>query len=172
MPKRETTKTKSAGTKSKTSTRKKKSGATVTKSRTVSKSAKGKKVTKTRSVTGKKNKENYIGGKPQINNYSRTVEREDVGVDRKARARRVTKTGSSNDGTGNTAVETKRVTRLKRPSTYKHTKKERYVTSPKGKLDINNMGSIKGKFVSGSSASSKTRKSIKNMLGLGKWRKK
>tara|TARA_R110000764_G_scaffold42904_2_gene96526 strand:- start:13 stop:522 length:510 start_codon:yes stop_codon:yes gene_type:complete len=169
MPKRETTKTKSAGTKSKTSTRTKKSGATVTKSRTVSKSAKGKKVTKTRSVTGKKNKENYIGGKPQINNYSRTVERE---KDKLWRDRRVTKTGSSNDGTGNTAVETKRVTRLKRPSTYKHTKKERYVTSPKGKLDINNMGSIKGKFVSGSSASSKTRKSIKNMLGLGKWRKK
>jgi hypothetical protein len=157
-----------SGVKSKTAnkSRKKKSGATVTKSRTVSTSADGKrKVTKSRSVVGKKNKENYIGGKPQKTNFSRTVVREGAGPKGKYKSRTVTKKGSRNDGTGNEAVTTKKVTRSKLPSTYKHTEKSQYATD-------NKRANIKGTSIRGASSSSKTRRSIKNVLGIGKWKKK
>ena len=160
--KRTVVKTKAAdGSKSKVVTRKMKDGSTKVKSKTKS----GGVVTKSRSVVGKKNKENYIGGKPQTTNFSRTVVRKDVGPKGKFKSKTVTKKGSRNDGTGNEAVSTKKVTRRKLPSTYKNTEKSQSV---KG----NGAARIKGTRISGSSSSSKTRKSIKQALGMGQFKKK
>ena len=165
--KRTVTNTKAAdGSKSRVVTRNMKDGSTVTKSRTASTSADGKgKLTKSRSVVNKKNKENYIGGKPQTTNFSRTVVREDVGPKGKYNSKTVTKKGSRNDGTGNEAVSTKKVTRRKLPSTFKNTEKSQSV---KG----NGAARIKGTRISGSSSSSKTRKSINQALGRGQFKKK
>ena len=101
----------------------------------------------------------------KLSNFSRTVVREDAGPKGKYKSKTVTKKGSRNDGTGNEAVSTKKVTRRKLPSTFKSTEKSQSV---KG----NGAARIKGTRISGSSSSSKTRKSIKHALNMGQFKKK
>lgn len=160
------TKTKAAdGSKSRTATRTRKDGSTVTRSRTVSKKGKEKTVTKSRTV---KNKPigRAVGGGTIKADKSKTVKKERYASPSGGMLKPKTTTKKQTQvGTNRTAFEEKRVLRNRKPSLFKSVKKTTGVVSDDYYQDFSSRGAYLGKkYIDGSSRTSKTRYGLKGRI--------
>ncbi len=164
--KRTVTKKASAdGSKTRTVTRTKKDGSTVTRSRTVSKKGKAKTVTKSRAVKNKTTGR-AVGGGTIKADKSKTVKKERYASPSGGMLKAKTTTKKQTKvGTNRTVVEEKRVLRNRKPSLFKDVDKTTGVVSDDYYQDLSGMGGYLGKkYISGSSRSSKTRYGLKGRI--------
>lgn len=164
--KRTVTKTASAnGSKTRTVTRNRKDGSTVTRSRTVSKKGKEKTVTKSRTV---KNKPigRAVGGGTIKADKSKTVKKERYASPSGGMLKAKTTTKKQTKvGTNRTAVEEKRVLRRRTPSLFKSVKKTTGVVSDDYLQDLTGRGAYLGKkYIEGSNRTAKTRYGLKGRI--------